>query len=130
MIFQLTVFSLLILILHLAALLVGSTVLVGSVPKRNVPGKIPLPDRLEAVRNDAMGVYVLFAGLALLMFLLGKPDLLPQYMAWGVIVLQAARGVCLFIQRRLMARIAGVVIVGLLIYMWAERLPFFQDVPR
>ena len=125
MIFQLTVFSLLILILTLAALLVGSTV-----PKRNVRGKIPLPDRLEAVRNDAMGIYVLFAGWALLLFLLGKPDLLPQYLAWGVIVLQVIRGLFLFIQRRLMARIAGVVVVGLLIYLWAERLPFFQTAPR
>lgn len=124
MIFQLSVFSLLILILTLA------TLLVGSVPAGNAPGDYAAPGRLEAVRNDALGVYVLFAGWALLMFLLGKPDLLPQYLAWGVIVLQAIRSVFLFIQRRLMARVPGVVLVGLLIYLWAERLPFFQTAPR
>ncbi len=130
MIFQLSVFSLLMLILTLAALLAGSTVPVVSVPAGSSPGSYPVPGRLLAIRNDALAIYAVFAGWALLMFLLGKPDLLPQYLAWGVIVLQALRGLFLFVQSRLMARISGVVVVGLLIYLWAERLPFFQTGPR
>ena len=79
--------------------------------------------------QDALRTYVFFAAYVLMLFLLGKPDLLPQYLGWAVIVLQLFKGYAVFWERSPYARFLGVLIAGLLMFMWILELPLLQSAP-
>jgi uncharacterized MAPEG superfamily protein len=127
MIFQLCVFSLLTLFLFLVGQLsvpVAGGVRGGVSRALSVHG-----ERLDAVIRDAVRTYALFAPYALLMYLQGKPDLLPQYLAWLVILLSLVKGVLLFWSRASLMRWVGMLIVAMLIFLWLQQLPIFQGSP-
>ncbi len=126
---QLVVFSLLTLFLILIAQLMGFA---GSdAADHGATGGVAQQRRarLEAVIQDALRTYVFFAAYVLMLFLLGKPDLLPQYLGWAVIVLQLLKGYAVFWERSPYARFLGVLIAGLLMFMWILELPLLQSAP-
>ena len=130
MIFQLTVFSLVTLVLLLIAQFNTS---LGAGPAgsrfgRNRPAA-ERGERLDAVIRDALRTYVFFASYALLLYLQGKPDLLPQYLAWLVIAIALLKGVALFFQRVPYVRLLGAVNVAVLLLLWVQELPLFRSAP-
>ncbi len=126
---QLVVFSLLTLFLMLIAQLMGPAV--PAAAGQEAAGDVAQPRRarLDAVIQDTLRTYIFFAAYALMLFLLGKPDLLPQYLGWAVVMLQLLKGYAVFWERILYARFLGVVIVGLLMFLWILELPLLQAPP-
>lgn len=117
MIFQLTVYSLLILIL-LALTMVRPAV---NSPKRGKPAAVPFQDIL----GDALPIYPIFVAWALLMYLSGKPDLLPQYLAWALPILAIARAALQYGRKDRAGRVVGLLSVAILIFLWVQQLPIF-----
>ena len=129
MIFQLSVFS-----LYLLSLLLVAQFLSPQVP--SAPGKPvrrrPLGDRSErlgALLRDAVRTYLLTASFALLAYLQGKPDLLPQYLVWIVFALTLVKAGCLWQRREEWARWVGAINVAMLMLLWVQELPIFQPHP-
>jgi hypothetical protein len=129
MIFQLSAFS---LYLSVLLLLVQFLSPVGpSAPGRPArQGALgDRSDRLGALLRDALRTYVLTASFALLAYLQGKPDLLPQYLVWAVFALTLVKAACLWLGRQEWARWVGVINVAVLVWLWVQELPIFQPHP-
>jgi len=130
MIFQLTVFSLLLLFLMLLGQFIAPGGSAGAGQGRGAPrSMIERGERLNSVIRDAARIYVLFAPFALLLYLQGKPDLLPQYLGWIVVAAELAKGLALFLGKVMPARFLGVINVAILIFLWLQELPIFQSNP-
>jgi len=129
MIFQLSVFSLYLLLLLLVAQFLSplGPAAPGRPARRGPPGD--RGERLGALLRDAVRTYLLTASFALLAYLQGKPDLLPQYLVWIVFVLTLVKAGCLWQRREQWARWVGAINVAVLILLWIQELPFFQPHP-
>lgn len=129
MILQLTVFSLLLLLVMLAghALPPGS----GTASRRyGRPGTgMDRGDLINAAIRASARTYLLFAPYALLLYLQGKPDLLPQYLAWIVIGAEVVRGGALYLGQAMPARALGAVNALILAFLWFQEFPVFQSAP-
>jgi len=121
----LVIFTLILLIVHLIRLLVmrPPPSRAGARPAEGAAG---LATQLF---EDAVPPYLFIGLLALLMIAFGKPTLLAQYGAWGVIVLQGLRGVALWRNAARLARVLGVLIAVALIVLWIYQLPVFDPLP-
>ena len=125
---QLVVFSLLTLFLILISQLMGPAVPAAAAEASGAVAQ-QRRARLDAVIQDALRTYIFFAAYALMLFLLGKPDLLPQYLGWAVVFLQLLKGYAVFWDRSPYARFLGVAIAGILMFLWILELPLLQSAP-
>ena len=130
---QLTVFSLLVI----AALLVRELYAIsaerrgprrrGHAPRSNTSG---IGELLQSALSDALPVYVLLAAVAVLILSFGKPERLPQYAGWAVVLLQAAHGGSILMGRQdITVRLLGLAALICLAYLWIVQLPFFDTLP-
>lgn len=128
MVFQLVVSALLLLLLLLASQVIP---LLGGSTRRPGGGRTPgSPDeRLGWTLRDAARTFVLFAPYVLLMYLQGKPDLLPQYLAWAVIAVAVVQGAAQVTGRVSAARLLGAANALILILLWVRELPLLQSPP-
>ena len=79
---------------------------------------------------DVWPTYALLAIVALIAFFGGgKPALLPQWAAWGIVITQLLRGVSLWLKYKKPAVLLGVLCLLLLLYLWAMQLPVFMPRP-
>ena len=74
-------------------------------------------------------MYVLFMAVALLMIDFGKPDRLPQYVGWAIVVLHALRGIASLKGMKRADWWLGIVSFLCLIYLWGYQLPLFDALP-
>jgi len=127
MIFQLSAFSLYLSVLLLAGHFLLPLWTDSSRRARPMSGNPA--ERLGAATKDAIRTYLLLAPYALLAYLQGKPDLLPQYLAWIVFGLTVLKALFILTRHERWALGAGVVNLALLIFLWIQQLPFFQPAP-
>lgn len=126
--FQLTVFTLLLL---LAFLLWQLPKLLAPTPRRGFAarpagGTQAFADQMEAVFKDALFTYAPLAAVALLMLSFGKPGLLPQWAGWAVVGLQFLRSLALFSGLARTAALLGLLALICLAYLWIPQLPIFD----
>jgi hypothetical protein len=84
----------------------------------------------ERVFKDAVPAYLLLASLALTMIAFGKPTLLAQWGAWGVIVLQVGHGLARWREAARVRWALNLLILADLMVMWAYQLPYFDPLPN
>ena len=127
---QLTVFSLFVLALFLAwqlsALFEGRKRRPATGPGR---GGEPLPERMKMILTDSPFTYVPLAAIALLMLSYGKPELLPQWAGWAVVILQVLRSMAKGLRMRRIKTVIGLLALVCLFYLWISQLPFFDPFP-
>lgn len=126
---QLTVFSLVfiaaLLIRELSALLNS-----GPRPRRQRTREGDIISRLGEALVDGLPAYVLLAVIAVVMFSFGKPERLPQYAGWAVVILQLLRGLLVTADTpKAPLRVVGVLSLICLAYLWILQLPFFTTLP-
>ncbi len=92
-------------------------------------GAQDLKDTLEAVVRDALQTYIPFAAIALLMLTFGKPGLLPQWVAWAVVMLQVLRSLAVAVKLPRMRVLLALLALICLIYLWVLQLPYFDPFP-
>ena len=126
---QLTVFSL----VFIAALLfreLHALTNLGPQPRRRTARAGDIISRLGEALADGLPTYVLLAVVAVVMFSFGKPERLPQYAGWAVVVLQLLRGLLVTADTtRAPLRIVGVLSLICLAYLWVLQLPIFTTLP-
>ncbi len=127
---QLTVFSLMVLAY---LLLWQCSKLLPRAPARGYgaarAGGGGLGEKLEAMAKDSLRTYLPFAAVALLMFSSGKPELLPQWAGWAVVMLQFLRSLALAGSLPRVKAGLGLLALLCLIYLWVLQLPFFDPFP-
>lgn len=126
---QLTVFSLVIIAALLARELSALTN-PGPRPRRQQARKGDIIPRLGEALVDGLPAYVLLAVIAVVMFSFGKPERLPQYAGWAVVVLQILRGLLVMADTaQPPLRVAGILSLICLAYLWILQLPIFTTLP-
>lgn len=97
------------------------------------PGPAPRGDAelmLKGMVTDSLRFYVPFAAICLIGISFGKPGLLPQYLAWGIVGLQVLMWGALLLRQeaaRLPLALLAIVLMG---WLWVMELPFFNVIPR
>ena len=93
------------------------------------PRKSPQALAVAEMVQDALRIYVLFAGASVLSIALGKPDLTGQYAAWGILIAQVLK--CGTIAREMAPATLALRLISLaaLAYLWVLNLPFFDILP-
>ncbi len=124
----LVAFSLLLLLVQLIRTL--SEGAAAASPARARAGADAAKPLWKRIFKDAMPTYLLLATLALTMIAFGKPTLLAQWGAWGVIVLQLVQSLALWRNAARVRWVVSLLILALLIVMWAYQLPTFDPLPN
>jgi hypothetical protein len=126
---QLTVLSL----VFIAALLIRELSALtnpGPQPRRGRAREGDIMSRLGEALVDGLPAYVLLAVIGVVMFSFGKPERLPQYAGWAVVVLQILRGLLVMAgESRSPKRVAGILSLICLAYLWILQLPIFTTLP-
>lgn len=84
---------------------------------------------LAEMVSDSLRFFALLMGGSLLDIAFGKPGLLLQYAAWGVVIVQIAKCGSIYAEQRLLSFILRVAGLGCLGYIWFMQLPLFDVLP-
>lgn len=126
---QLTVYSLILALEYIAYLLMITSQNNRGGRRPNRAGSNEIAERMLAACRESLPVYIMFAAVALLMIDFGKPDRLPQYAGWAIVVLQVLRDFGSLKQMKRFSLWIGVVIYLGLVYLWGYQLPIFDTLP-
>jgi len=127
--FPLAVYSL----LFLAALLAFYAQGLAARPRRRrfAPPPPPSPWRqaLRRIVTDGARTYIPFAVVAAMMVSLGKPERLPQAVAWAVVALYVLQALAIVAERQGLRRLLAILSALAVAYLWVLQLPLFAPVP-